>query len=198
MGGGIHVPVEGVPQLNHGSTVRAECAAAYYSENFTRFISRDARIVCAGGYPQLPEGVPIPDMEHREGTLMANYLLREGVPHRLIEVERNSTSTFTNIAFSIDEGFISPATANKERPLGIVSHPGHVKRAALCAAKLGFRQSGLELVETTERDNLPLEALWRVVYKGLFLGTDNPQKMLRRDKLAECTMDGIRRKLHRV
>lgn len=198
MGGGMHVPAEGAPYLNHGSIVRADCAAAYFYDNFTRFISNEARIVCAGGYPPLPEGVPIPDLDHREGTLIANYLMKEGVPHRVIEVERNSTSTFTNLAFSMDEGYISPATAVAERPLGIVSHPGHVKRAALCAAKLGFRQSGLELIQTRERDNMPIEAIWRTVYKGLFLGAADPQAMLKRDRLAERTMDGVRRKLHRL
>lgn len=115
---------------------------------------------------------------------MADLLIREGVPHSLIRIEDESTSSLTNMANSIDMGYITPADYDSNHKLGIVSHPHHLKRVVMLAGKLGLVESQLAPIPTIEEDAWFKEFVLRSAYRLALTGTRG-EATVRREQMVE-------------
>ena len=164
-------------RLTIWSEQRVDRAAEYFYEQRARFMAKDAIIVCTGGYGGLALGMAAPDESLRESRLMADYLLNAGIPHELIAEEPDSTSTLTNLLNTLEMGLIKQVDINEGNPLGIVTHPHHVKRFKLFADRLGLKP--LQPIPTREQDNAKRETMFRLGYRVLLLGAGSDHDRLR-------------------
>jgi uncharacterized SAM-binding protein YcdF (DUF218 family) len=192
LGSGMEPTSDGGVRLNEGGFERADRFLAYYTENRPAFRASDAQVICSGGYALLGAGVERPENPgEREGILTADYLVNNGVSHRLIRVESESTSTLTNFANSIDLGYVTPSDYDADRRLGVVSHPYHLKRAVMLARKLGWAKDGLAPIATPEWDNRTREFVLRSAYRALLLGAPK-DKLREREHLPERVLAKLR------
>lgn len=171
LGRGIEL-VDGTPVLGQGSQERAEHAAGYYAEHRDVFNEEAARIVCSGGFPRLSDEEFGPTSE---GSMMADVLVKHGVPHQLIETETQSRSTLQNFLFSAP--MLNLDALAEERPLGVVSHAGHFRRAADVAHKVLGSETPLSGLITPGEEGARWQVqehvmrnLWRVVLAGVAEG----------------------------
>ncbi len=188
LGGGIEIDDDGRGHLQQPSIERANRFISYYDQHAESFSAYDAVVVCSGGYPGLTHDGEEPPKNVREGILVADYLREAGIPNQLLEVESESTSTLTNFLNTFAEGYIDPELIDSENPLGIVTHPNHMRRAAFTAGKLGVAREAIKAISTKEQDGMFREALTDLVFRGLFLGTNDPDKLLDRGRIAEKIM----------
>lgn len=162
LGGGLGRKADGTVRLTRLSVQRAMRTIRYYRDNERAFAADpDAWILCSGGYPGLSQGWLPPPEETREAALIRNRLLRAGVPAELIRTESDSWSTVTNLANCLAGGLIAPGWFTAERPLGIVTHPYHMRRAIRLAAICGI--GAVRPIPTTQRDDRVREALVRTL-----------------------------------
>lgn len=163
LGGGLAVnATSGAVQLSRISTQRAGQTQRYYHANESAFAADpDAWILCSGGYPGLSQGWSPPPVETREAGLIGAYLVRAGVPAELIRTEADSWSTVSNLANCLADGLIVPGQFTAARPLGIVTHPYHMRRAIRLAAICGI--TAIQPIPTPQRDGYVRETLVRAI-----------------------------------
>lgn len=190
-GGGLNFNGD-TTRLAEASRQRAETFLQQYYAHEKQFGSREAYVVCTGGYGLLAAGVT-PPAEHkwREGPLLADMLLENGVPGRLIRVEDDSISTITNLTYSLDGGYIDVTDFSPESPLGLVSHPRHLDRVGDAARRLSI--TDIEKIPTTQEDDRTREALQRAAYKMLLLGAYGTEALEHRERLVAELVAKIRK-----
>lgn len=142
LGHGIEIGEDNQVKPSHGGLQRANRFLDYYHQHQEAFDSTDARVVCTGGYALLAAGLECPeDNSLREGLVAKQYLLDNGVNEEIIRVEKDSISTLSNFALSMKLGHIAVDEFTGENPLGIISHPNHLKLAIS-----SLLEGGLEIV----------------------------------------------------
>jgi len=189
LGGGLGRDANGAVRLTRRSRQRVRRTIRYYRANRRRFATDpDAWILCSGGYPGLSEGWPAPPEGLREATLMRDALIRAGVPAELIRTEDGSWSTVSNLANCIALGLITPGSFTAGRPLGIVTHPYHMRRAIRLAALCGL--TAVQPIPTKQRDGYVRETAIRALTT---FGVRNLAAAERRERL----LAGVRRLVRR-
>lgn len=173
--------------LTRQGEARANRTIQYYHENRSAFSSREAFILCSGGFSVLAAGVEVEGRERSEAVVTANYLMKNGdVPHNILEIEPDSISTLTNLSYSLksDETSLATELFDENNKLGLVSHPHHLRRALFFADKLGFDPRGIELIPTEEKDALVKELILLTGYRALFLFAANqPDDLEKREHM---------------
>jgi uncharacterized SAM-binding protein YcdF (DUF218 family) len=192
LGAGMELSEDGTQaSLSEPGLQRAHRFIQHYVDNRASFTAEDAFVVCSGGYGLLAAGIERPENEQlREGTIMADLLVREGVPHSLIRTEDQSTSSLTNLSNSIDIGYITPTDYDPGHKLGIVSHPHHLKRVVMLAGKLGLAKSQLAPIPTTEEDARLKEFVLRSGYR-LALAGARGEAAIRREQIVEPALNAF-------
>lgn len=113
-------------KLSAGSAVRAEAMTRFYFAHPRGFHTKGGRIVLSGGYAETAGRQAPPPFAHREAAKMADFLLRQGVPAKIIETEIQSGSTVRNLAFTLQEGYyIKAEPLTDEDPLLLVTSKQH-------------------------------------------------------------------------
>lgn len=178
LGGGLEIDGDRA-RLSAVSAQRVGRAIKYYTAHRNHFASREAEswLLCSGGYPGLADGMTAPQDSEREGNLMRQALRAEGVHDRLIRVETNSASTVENFLFSRRDGLLLPDDFGAENPLGLVTHPQHMRRAVRVAAAVGIR--AVQRIATEQPDSMARELVLRTLITG---GTRNVERMRRREQ----------------
>jgi uncharacterized SAM-binding protein YcdF (DUF218 family) len=195
LGAGMEFDDIGNARLNHFGIERADRFLQHYTDHKAGFSSREAFVVCTGGYGLLAGGIERPeDNDVREGIITADYLIKNDVPHQLIRVESESVSTLTNLTHTIDLGYVVPGDYNAGHRLGVISHPNHLKRAASLMGKLSLPKEVLTLIPTQETDNAIRELLLRSAYRILLFGAYGSEDLCRRERLPGAILSAIRRK----
>lgn len=166
LGRGIE-EVDGQWQLSDGSMERAQRAIGDYYEHHYGYSA--GVLVCSGGYPRLAENRP----PKSEALLMADELVKAGIPYYLIETEEESTSTLSNFLNSAK--FFNPDQLTPRSPLRVVSHKAHWRRAKFFGQMV--LDAPLALVETPgEHDvrknvqEVVMTGAWRMALAGIRRG----------------------------
>lgn len=193
LGGGAE-SIDGQSQLSAPSSQRVDRFLSYYEANKSAFTSKEAFVLCSGGYALLASGVDAPAYENREGVLMADELVRSGVPSAIIEVEAESYSTVTNFTHSIEQGVLVPERYQEGVSLGIITHPDHMLRVVNIARQLGILN--IEQL-ATEHDLGGQEKILRFLYKAALLGAHDPKTLENREWLLYQPLKAIRRAMKR-
>lgn len=192
----------GVVADDHGYRLTAEgvartrAAVAYVRAHAAEFrAAPDARVVFTGGWPHGPAGAPDPPTGCREGELMRALARDAGLDaYARLDAETRSRTTLQNLALTVQDGLLGAAGFTPARPLGLVSHPWHLPRIRLLAARaLGLRGAQLLDVPVTGPDAVPAgrERAARVACRIGYLGLRTPEALLRRER-------GLTRAAHRV
>lgn len=183
-GGGTVLGEDGRVCLHETSTQRAERTIEYFNTHKALFGegagTNKPFILCTGGYGLLSAGIEGRDPNDREAVIMANYLVTKGnIPKEIILLEQESTSTLTNWTKSIKlfKDKLDARLFNQTNPLGLISHPHHLKRVVYLAVQLGYDRAKLELIPTTQVDNENYERHVLAAYKEYLSGVSNPQAM---------------------
>lgn len=194
LGNGMQTEADGTVHLSQLGYERADRFLQYYGDNEMLFRSPRARVICSGGYGLLAAGIDRPDNPlEREGIITADYLVAEGVPARIIDVEADSTSTLKNLTNSIALNYIQPTVYNPERRLGIVSHPNHIERAVFVAGKLGIREEVIQRIPTDEQDSRRQELMLRCLYRAVLLGAHGSAELIEREDKLGAFLGKVRR-----
>ncbi|MEU4638748.1 YdcF family protein [Micromonospora chalcea] len=121
-------------RLTAESVARTEAAVAYvraHAEEFRR--APGARVVFTGGWPHGPAGAP----GFREGELMRALAREAGLDaYARSAAETRSRTTLQNLAHTVQDGLLGAAEFTARRPLGLVTHPWHLPRVRLLAARV--------------------------------------------------------------
>lgn len=186
LGKGVDWDNEGHAHMSVEGQERADRFLKYYDNLRGIFGSREAQVICTGGVALLAHGIEMPDNpNYREGRITANYLMQHGVPSRIIDIEDKSTSTITNFTNSMKlEGRpVNPKDYDEKHPLGIVTHPNHMKRALDLAKPLGFiTRKALKPIETKQSDSTASELLARMLQRAAVLGAEGPDELVWREQ----------------
>lgn len=175
----MHPTLRGAERLNR--------ALEYYHD-----IGGRAVLLCSGGYSGARAYIDgTPPSHLREAYVMADYLMSEGnVPHAQIEVEPNSTSTVTNFTYAMRDGLLVPQDYGRESPLGVVTHPYHMNRAAFIAEKLGLT---IQAIPTDEEDNKWRERRLLNEYRIALLGAHGVEAVEQRERVMATLGNMLRR-----
>lgn len=205
-GGGALDNPDGSRDMSTSSEQRARHALNIYHKNPEQL----RRIILTGGAGLTAVGMKLPPNKRWcEANLMADYLIRNDVPHRLIEREDESTSTIDNIANILELGLVVPHELSPENPLGAVSNRYHLERISDTFRALGVDGNNIEKFPAPERDSclreLTHRALNQVILFGVdsITGTDDAETLQlrigtlrRRDKALAETLTDLRK--HRL
>ncbi|GAA3779993.1 YdcF family protein [Micromonospora maritima] len=178
---------DGGYRLTDESAARTDAAVAYVRAHAAAF-RRDpaARVVFTGGWPHGPAGAPGPPAGFREGELMRVLAHDAGLDAYVrSDAETRSRTTLQNLAHTVQDGLLDPAEFTVDRPLGLVSHPWHLPRVRLLAARvLGLSGPALRDVPVTGPDPVPArrERAARVACRLGYLGLRTPEALLRRER----------------
>ena len=179
LSGGLNYQ-DGQPQgLSGHSLERTDRFLRYYHENKHAFGSATAFALCAGGYALLADRIEAPGDGTRESPLMADELMRGGVPASKIRIEDESYSTVTNFTFSLKKGLLSAEDYQDDYRLGVVTHPDHFRRVADFASRLAIPESHLEPI-LTDYELGGHEKRLRYLYQVALVGTEGPEAVERR------------------
>jgi len=169
--------------LSTASMQRVDRCLEYWSENRRAFDSNEAIIICSGGYGLFAAGIEAPEDGSREANLMADEMIRAGVPHRILELETESYSTVTNWTESMQRGFIDPASYDATHRLGVVTHPSHFKRARDSARRLGLPKSALQKILVANHSDFWREKPIRAAYWLGSIGAYGEEELIKRDRM---------------
>ncbi|MFC0097347.1 YdcF family protein [Micromonospora marina] len=185
-------------RLTTESVARTEAAVAYvraHAEAFRR--APGARVVFTGGWPHGPAGAPAPPAGYREAELMRALARAAGLDtYARSAAETRSRTTVQNLAHTVQDGLLDTAEFTAQRPLGLVSHPWHLPRVRLLAARvLGLSGPALADVPVTSPDPVPVrrERAARAFSRIGFLGVRTPEASLRRERALTRAADRIGR-----
>src|ERR1700722_16778932 len=134
-GGGVFVNELGQGRLSTWAEQRVSTAIDYYYDHQRSFDTEGGIIVCTGW--QTPGFIDrVTPAAIHEADVAADYLVRAGVPHKVVEKETvPSTNTLTNLLSVLDGEIIKVEEIDSRNPLGLVSHPHHLKRIELFASR---------------------------------------------------------------
>lgn len=189
-GGGVFSDELGRGQLEPWSTLRLDRAVDHYYDNQDRFEAEGATIVCTGW--QTPGLIDLrTHASIREADVAADYLVRAGVPHELVEKERTSTNTLTNLLNALNGEYIKVEEMDVDNPLGVVSHPNHLKRVEMFAKGIGIPGEHIQRIPTKVEDHRLREFISRTAWRGVLVGTNSPDEMRRRYETVALSLGGI-------
>ncbi|MET7470958.1 YdcF family protein [Micromonospora sp. NPDC005222] len=178
---------DGGYRLTAESVARTEAAVAYvraHAEAFRR--TPGARVVFTGGWPHGPAGEPAPPPGFREAELMRALAREAGLDaYARSAAETHSRTTVQNLAHTVQDGLLGTTEFTARRPLGLVSHPWHLPRVRLLAARvLGLSGPALVDVPVTAPDPVPVrrERAARALSRIGFIGVRTPEASLRRER----------------
>ncbi len=196
-GGGL-VFEGGEIALSPSSQARTERAAEILLFDDFMKGSSDSTIYCAGGYPRLPKGQEVPDLSRREGSLMANLLMRKyGISSSRIEVEASSTSTTGNVVNVL--GMVAAKNQvplsdalNQGSELGVVTRRRHAERVVRAIKSLGCNTDHITLFPVKEEGGGVYDLISSTVFAAATynVGPD-PDRLLARDGALEKVHDAI-------
>ncbi len=195
LGKRIESDSDGHAVLSVEAQQRADRFLTYYHKLSGIFYNDEAMVVCSGGSALLAHGEKLPeDAAAREGRITADYLIKQGVRHNIIEVEDRSSSTLTNFTNSMDLGYFKPEDFNAEHRLGVVTHPHHQKRAAYLAHLLGFSPDSLRPIVTKESDNALREFVLFNVNRAILTGASGPKELVAHEEKFQQFLGKLRGK----
>lgn len=178
-GGGVAVH-DDVATLGVPTQQRVDRFLELYHDNPNHFRAREALVLCTGGYGLLAAGALPPERdEWREARVMADCLVQNGVPPGIIECEDQSGSTLTNWTQSVIGGLITPERFSPDNPLGLVSHPNHLRRIEDIGRRIGFKDT--VRIPTKERDSYVGEMARRMLYGVALFGVHTPEELETRE-----------------
>lgn len=184
---------DGQAILSDTARQRADRFLDYYHNVGRVFNCQDAWVVCSGGTGTLARGVELPDNPAlREGRAIADYLVKNDIPHSLIRVEDTSISTLTNFINSINLDYFKPEQFNARHPLGVVTHPHHQKRVQVIGDALGFTEKAIKPINAKGPESGILETAFRDMYKVALAGVKKEETMLKREALILKGMNSVR------
>jgi len=125
-------------RLSGASEARVSAMWSYYRLHREAFQASDSMIVASGGYGHFAENQVPPPEQHREGRKIADILIHYGIPHHLIEVESDSTTTAKNFQRTIEAGFFEGKVFNNENPLLVVASRRHGEQRGVPLARAAF------------------------------------------------------------
>ncbi|MCZ7429586.1 YdcF family protein [Micromonospora sp. WMMA1949] len=185
-------------RLTAESVARTEAAVAYvraHAEAFRR--APDARVVFTGGWPHSRAGAPGPPAGYREAELMRALAREAGLDaYARSAAETRSRTTLQNLAHTVQDGLLGAAEFTARHPLGLVSHPWHLPRVRMLAARvLGLSGPALTDVPVTAPDPVPVrrERAARALSRIGLLGVRTPEASLRRERALTRAADRIGR-----
>ncbi len=188
-GGGLEFGGE-QPVLGPFSQSRAEYMAELYHDGQLELTPGESLIICAGSHQTLPLGVDEPPRALREGSLIADFLRRTGVPASLIETEVESTSTLTNAARTLD--IVGRGVLAGEAGIDIVSHASHAKRVGLAFQRLGVARRSIGYHPLPESTSTRIyEAGMRSIFRVGTVGAHTEKQLVARDHIMERGHDLI-------
>ncbi|MGC4897088.1 YdcF family protein [Micromonospora sp. DT31] len=174
-------------RLTAESVARTEAAVAYvraHAEEFRH--APGSRVVFTGGWPHGPAGVPGPPPGCREAELMRALARDAGLDAYVPSAaETRSRTTAQNLVHTVQDGLLGAVRFTPDRPLGLVSHPWHLPRIRLLAARvLGLSGAALRDVPVTAPDPVPVrrERTARLASRLGYLGVRTPEALLRRER----------------
>ena len=134
--------------LTEASAARVRAAADYVAAHADAFAAArgpSPRIVFAGGWAEASEGAPEPPAGCCEGDLMLRWAREAGLDRYAdLRAETRSRSTLENVLHLRRDGLLAGHAFDRNRPLGLVSHPWHLPRVRFLAGKvLGLRGPAL-------------------------------------------------------
>jgi hypothetical protein len=186
-------------ELTPASTARVRAAADYvtaHEADFARAMAagRPRRIVFSGGWPEASQGAAAPPPGSREGDLM---LASAGHLASLADLraEGESRSTLENLVNSAP--LLDGVVFSAAEPLGIVAHPGHLRRVRYLARKvLGLRDE--QILDVPARESVDgasrlTERAAEVVSRLSFLGADDPATLVTRERRTVATLRRVER-----
>jgi hypothetical protein len=132
--------------LTAASAARVQAAVDYVAAHAGAFAAAFAaapeggappRIVFAGGWAEACEGAPAPPAGCREGDLMLRWARAAGLDrYAELRAETRSRSTLENLLHVRRDGLLADRAFDRDRPLGLVSHPWHLPRVRFLAGKV--------------------------------------------------------------
>jgi hypothetical protein len=182
--------------LTAASEARVRAAVEYVTATHD---GRTPLVVFGGGWAEACEGAAAPPAGCREGDLMLARAREAGL-HRVADLraETRSRSTLENLLHVVDDGVLAGHAFDASRPLGLVSHAGHLARIRYLAGKvLGLRGAALLDVPAAGAD--PPTAPWRseraarVAARLCFLGVRDGGDLLRRERRMVAALRRVER-----
>ncbi|MBY8870609.1 YdcF family protein [Micromonospora sp. PLK6-60] len=189
--------------LTPASLARVDAAAAHIAAHEAAFRhaarhGRPPRIVFTGGWSEAGEGAPAPPPGSREADLMWRAARAAGL-HRYadLRVENRSRSTLENLVHTAGDGLLAGWQFDAARPLGIVSHAGHLPRIRLLAGRvLGLRGPALLDVPATGGEPpgaAGAERVARLACRLAYLGVGDHAALIRRERAMVAALRRARR-----
>jgi uncharacterized SAM-binding protein YcdF (DUF218 family) len=155
-------------------------------------MAKEAKVICSGGYGLLAAGVEPPKDGSREAILMADCMVKAGVPVAKIEIEDESYSTITNWTESMRRGFIRPDSYDSANRLGVVTHSAHYKRAADSARRLGLTAEKLLPILVAKDTHVLREYGLRAMYTIVSLGAHDSESLISRENILQTVLRQVR------
>ena len=159
LGRGIEEVESGQWVLSPDSVARAEVMTKYYHSRKELFRRMGVRIVCSGSHSGLALKQEAPPFGISEGRGIADVLIRNDIPHSLIEIDGKSISTFSNYEEIVKAEFFPPEMPfTSEDPLLVVTNDLHGKYRAIPIACATFgispQERSIGLLKAEEESNL--------------------------------------------
>ncbi len=191
LGGGLVPDAERPEQLalSPASVERADSTLDYYYAHAAAFAGKQAMIICSGGASAIYDGLDVSKLSatQTEGALLADHLLRGGIPAGLIEEEKESNTTTLNIVNSIEAGFLKPEEFDAHNPLGVGTHKNHYLRVLLDLHDAGFAPDSSTGIHPAHEDSAMKERVLRGIRKGFFAGVQPGDLHAMRERNARLT-----------
>lgn len=157
LGRGIQEVEPGLWKPTPASRARAEVMVRHYHDNVGLFRRMGAKIVCSGSHAGAALKQEKPPGDISEGKGIADILVRDGVPHELIEVEGKSISTFSNYEETVRaKAFPSEYPFTLEDPLLVVASFPHGTYRGVPIARAAFGIKERKAVRLLHAEKEPL------------------------------------------
>jgi hypothetical protein len=189
---GSGISPEGIPTAVTLS--RADTAAEYYEA----FPQQIGRIVCCGAYSLSMDEPPANGAT--EGQSAADRLVRRGVPAAIVEVEKQSTCTFTNYIEVVQGEYFAGTAIDPDHPLGVVTGWAHGLRARRIGMQaLGVPRRAVQIVRSPGENapqSLAFELGGAVLTRAVLL--DAAPGNIEHTRRAQKRFEGLAGELRRV
>lgn len=181
----ILVPGRGRASSGRALTQAAKCRAREAARLFTSLeLAKKSGVIVVCGYKSPADWYGLQN-EYMEGyvgipeaDLLANELMRLGIPGSVIRVERNSIDTVTNLLFAEKPSFFPD-----ERSVAIIAQEAHLRRIMKYIAPKILQRDyvGVIVAAPKDRDSLLATFFSQIALFGTKKnGLHTPQKVYRR------------------
>jgi hypothetical protein len=179
-------------ELTAAGQERVKTLVTHLESNSQIFSRSPAQVVFTGGWSEPVLGPTAPPAEYREGVLMMQFGLTQGLmSDRLrgcakLYMEVESRTTLENFLHVKQMRPINGVTFTEDNPLGLIAHSGHMKRAVYLARKV-FRTGAAAIqpivAEGRDKPDLAPEPLMLLATRIFCLGVSNPARLCQRHRL---------------